>query len=241
MKEYQRGENRFEVGKTKSYFVMDEHKFLMPNRKEHDSGILAIMKDFTTYIKKWEPFTTELVKRELKKGQIAIDIGASIGYFTNLFARCVGKLGKVYSFEPTPNQFPYLLSNIKVNGYNEIVKAFNIAAWDKNEDIEMPPIDKKFICKARKIDDILEEEKVKNIDFIKIDVDGSEPQVLKGLLKTFKNNNLKMIFEWYPDYIQKCGGNPKEVKDIIEKYFNYEIIKGDYEGSNHCNWFCIHK
>ena len=220
---YQRGENYFEIGKKNAYFVMDDHRFLMPNRKEHDVGILAIMKDFTTYTHLWEPFTTDLIKKEIKIGQKVIDIGASIGYFTNLLARCVGKEGKVLAFEPTPNQFPYLLKNIKANGYDKIVKAFNIAAWDKEEKIGMPPIDKKFICKGRKVDDILNEEKIGKVDFIKIDVDGSEPQVLKGLLKTFQNNNLKMVFEWYPSYIEKCGGNPDEVKSIIDKYF-YPIL-----------------
>jgi len=227
------------------FFVMDKHKFLMPDKDEKDIGIKAVMKDFSLYKKLWEEKTTELVKKELKEGQIAVDIGASIGYFTMLFARQVGETGKVYSFEPTPNQFPYLCRNIEVNGYKDIVVPVNKAAWNKKEETKMPPIDKKFDCQAITVDEVLEKAGIiDKIDFIKIDVDGSEPQVLKGLTKTFESNpNLKMVFEYYPKYIKDGGGSPEEVKAIIDKYFDYYVIEGDYgsrqtAGDFHCNWFC---
>lgn len=235
-------EKNFVYSDNKKYFVMDGHKFLMPSENEKDAGIKSIMEDFSSYKILWEKNTTELVKKTLKEGQIAVDIGASIGYFTNLFARQVGNTGKVFSFEPTPNQFPYLKENIKANGYDEIVKPFEMAAWDKKEKVKMPPIDKKFLCQGITIDEVLEKNGViDKIDFIKIDVDGSEPQVLKGLTKTFeKNPNLKMVFEYYPKYIEETGGSAEEVKKVIDKYFDYYIIEGDY-GKTHWNWFCTRK
>ena len=147
------------------------------------------------------------------------------------------------AFEPTENQLPYLKKNIKANRYSGRVKLFKIAAWDKNEKIGMPIIDKKYKSQGRPIDEVLEEEGLLNkINFIKMDIDGSEHQALKGLIKTFKANpGLKMVFEWYPSYIKQGGGNPNEVREIIEDYFDYSVIERDYRNQDHCNWFCTKK
>ena len=234
--------------RNNEYVKMDGHRFLLPKEDESDIPIKVAMEDYgkiSSANSVWEPETTELVKYRLKEGQVAVDIGASIGYFTNLFARQVGEKGKVFSFEPTPNQFPYLKENIKANGYEDRVIAYQMAAWDKKEKVKMPPIDKTYECDAITVDEVLEKHGVINkVNFIKIDVDGSEPQVLKGLTKTFeKNKNLEMIFEYYPDYIKKLGGSPEEVKKFIEKYFTVKVIEklGGVNTEDHWNWHCIRK
>ena len=67
---------------------------------------------------------------------------------------------------------------------------------------------------------------------------GKEKLNLKGLEKTFQANpNLKMVCEWYPTYIRNSGLDPAEFREVIDKYFEFEIIKGDY--SENCwNLFC---
>lgn len=56
----------------------------------------------------WEPYTTELFQHALKPGATVLDIGAHHGYFSLLAARCVGKGGRVYAFEPAPGNFQIL-------------------------------------------------------------------------------------------------------------------------------------
>lgn len=220
----------------KRYYWMDGHKlFVKPAPKMGE-----IVMDYQL-LKIWEPETTDIVKREVGPGMTCIDIGASIGYFTLLFSRQVGPSGHVISVEPTDFQQPYLLKNIKNNGYKDRVEVWNVGAWDKTETVWMPLTAPRYVqteapCMA--VDDIVNGRK---IDFIKLDCDGPEPKVLKGLEKTFQNNpDLKMVVEYYPKYQRDSGLDPADFREIIDRYFEFEIIPGDY--SEGCwNLFCKRK
>lgn len=217
----------------KRYYWMDGHKlFVKPSSK-----MGQIVRDYQL-LDIWEPETTEIVKREVKPGMTCIDIGASVGYFTLQFARLVGPQGKVISVEPTDFQRPYFLKNVKNNGYKDRVEYWNVGAWDKTETVWMPRNAPRYVqtlapCMA--VDDIV---KGRQVDFIKLDCDGPEPKVLRGLEQTFQNNpQLKMVVEYYPKYIRNAGLDPVEFREVIDKYFSFEIIPGDY--SENCwNLFC---
>src|SRR3990172_1939329 len=56
----------------------------------------------------YEDVETEFVKKIIHEGDIVLDIGANIGYYSLIFAKLVGKLGKVFSFEPEPYNFSLL-------------------------------------------------------------------------------------------------------------------------------------
>src|ERR1700722_2471622 len=60
----------------------------------------------------YEPDVSNFLFRVLKEGDIAIDVGANVGYFTCLMAAIVGPTGKVYSFEPGLNNLPKLDKNL---------------------------------------------------------------------------------------------------------------------------------
>lgn len=221
------------------YKVEDGHKFLV-KINEPNQGMNEIIQDLILR-KEYEPETTKLVKDHVKECDTVVDVGASIGHFALSLARQVGASGKVIAIEPTKNQFPYLLENIKLNGYTNI-EALNIGAADVNETIDLQVnAGSRFPLECRVLDEILPEK----VDFIKIDVDGSEPRVLKGLVKTFERNpQLKMIIEYYPKYQKRLGNEPKEMIEILDKYFNYDKIEGDYGGNEenpYWNYFCIRK
>lgn len=224
----------------KQYTIVDGHKFWSwPSKKMMD-----IIRDYQALREVWEPETTAIVKREVKAGQTCVDVGASVGYFTLLFSRLVGPDGRVVSIEPTDFQQPYRKRNVKVNGYNDRVILIEAGAWDKDEIIYMPLNAPRYVqtaLRCRPVDDMLEELGIMSIDFIKIDVDGPEPAVLKGLIRTIERSpNLKMVIEYYPKYIENTGLNPKDMMDILNKYFNYKVIPGDY-GDGYWNYYCTRK
>ena len=76
-----------------------------------------------------EPFTTEIIKKEIKKDDIILDLGANIGYYTLIFAKLVGKKGRVFAFEPEPTNFTLLKKNIEINEFY-IKKCVNISFCD---------------------------------------------------------------------------------------------------------------
>jgi len=71
----------------------------------------------------WEPLETNLIKNKIKEGDIVLNIGANIGYYTLLIARLVGSNGKVFAFEPDLNNFKILKKNIEINNYKNNKKS----------------------------------------------------------------------------------------------------------------------
>ena len=210
-------------------------EFYFYNPPIADDSMKEIMWDVNLKLSRddcWEKETEEIMKKEIKPGMTVADIGASIGYFTMTMAKLVGEHGTVYSIEPTPNQFIYLKHNVIKNGFENIVRGLNIAASDTDAPI---PINCNACSPNKllgwKMDDIFNTK----IDFIKMDIDGSETRALKGLIKTIENNpNLKMIIEYHPESHKRLENKPEEMLEIIDKYFTYTHL-------DEYNLFCIKK
>ena len=69
----------------------------------------------------WEPSETAWFLRTVKPGDIIVDAGANVGYYTVIGSRLVGDRGKVYAFEPDPSNFELLRKNVELNGLKNVV------------------------------------------------------------------------------------------------------------------------
>jgi FkbM family methyltransferase len=141
----------------------------------------------------------------LEEDSVFIDIGANKGVFTIFSAKRLSK-GRVLSFEPADLNLKILEKNIIKNGFKNI-KLFKIGLSDKSQTIPIygpshPYLDgtknegalsifssnkvDQFLQKIAvdTLDHILEKEDLKKINVIKIDVEGSEPEVLRGMYHT---------------------------------------------------------
>ena len=72
-----------------------------------------------------------LVERELRPGDVVLDIGANIGYYTMMMAGIVGDAGLVYAIEPEPRNYRLLGDNVRLNGMDGRVETFPLAASDR--------------------------------------------------------------------------------------------------------------
>ncbi len=217
----------------------------------------------------YEKFETELVKQKIKKGDIVLDVGANIGYYTLIFAKLVGDTGKVFAFEPDPTNFQILKKNIALNGYKN-VELIQKALSDKNQKVTLI-LNKQNTAgnylsskhqtskNSIQIDAITTDDYFKNfkqkIDFIKIDVEGAETMVLKGMSNSLSNNkNLKLMVEYNSDAIMNMGLEPKSYLELLVKNDfsifdintkNMKIEKSDIQTiikkyrDEHTNLFCV--
>ena len=106
---------KFLMKKTKSFLKPDfcevlGHKMYLD---KHDSLDLALNGIYNS-------LDTKIVMNEIKPGNIVIDIGAHIGYYTLIFAELVGDSGKVFSFEPESKNFELLTKNVDVNNFQNV-------------------------------------------------------------------------------------------------------------------------
>lgn len=68
----------------------------------------------------WDPTTTSFIQKWLRRGSVVIDVGANIGYDTVVAASIVGKPGRVFSFEPHPENFKMLKKSVEANEFSNV-------------------------------------------------------------------------------------------------------------------------
>jgi len=200
----------------------------------------------------WEERTTQFIKDNLKSGQTFVDVGASVGYYTLLAAKLVGSSGKVYSFEPLELNMSLLLRNVVDNGFKNVI-AFPVALKDTPElktilrsngvagqgtietlDKEQEKMQKGVEEKIEVNSDIFDRlNKKENIipDMIKIDVEGAQMKVLKGMEKVLETDReLTIIVEDYSgeavEWLMDRGFN---VITTEREPGNYMLIKNQKE------------
>lgn len=166
---------------------------------------------------------------------VFVDIGANIGKYTIKIANQLSReRDKVVSIEAEEENSQKIEESIKLNNLKNVILE-NVACYSKNGKIklyldEIPghhtiiksdyrKSKRSITVKAKKLDTILKENKINKVDFIKIDVEGAEVEVLKGAKKTLSQiPRPRIIFEaWDEKYLNKT-------KKIL-KVYEYEIRK----------------
>lgn len=193
--------------------------------------------------KTFEILTTDLIQQIIKPGMTVVDVGASIGYHTLLFAAAVGPKGRVFAFEPDATSYSLLEKNVRLNGYKNVVTAQK-AVMDRADVVHLHLSQENLgdhrvaysgegrqsvIVDAVCLDDFLES--AGSIDFVKIDVQGVEPRVLKGMERIIKENpGLTLLIEFSLGTLLEAGEDPRTFFNELCK-FGYQIIElDDLEG-----------
>ena len=188
------------------------------------------------YIFGFEKFETELFKSLIREGMVVVDIGAYAGYYSLVAANLVGEEGKVYAFEPNPENYVLLLKNLEVNRCQNVIPVQKAIA-DRNGRTRL------FLAQENKGDsrlfdsndgresiivdvtslDAFFKERDYRVDVIKMDIQGSEMAALKGMTKILeKNDYLKILTEFWPNGIRMSGASPEEfLKKLVE--FGFEL------------------
>jgi FkbM family methyltransferase len=153
----------------------------------------------------------------LRAGDIAFDVGASVGLYTLLFSRIVGPTGEVHAFEPTANTFDCLVRNTLSAGQHVRLNRFGLShenaalrlshgAQDNNafNTFGQPfgPAESRDglyqseMVWAATLDDYLRDYEVGNVDLVKIDVEGWEERVVRGGIATLLQSAPVLVLEY---------------------------------------------
>ena len=183
----------------------------------------------------------DLFAKEIKPGDVVVDVGAHIGSYTLVFAKLVGPTGKVFAFEPHKENFALLKKNIEINGYQNIIV--------ENKAISHITGKAKFylgtefylygaLFKPQRFDDVVDVNTVtlddyfknfnEKINFVKMDICGGEGRAFQGMnLILDANPDVKIFHEWWPWGINQYGiSNPEEHLKLLDSN-NYKIFKID--------------
>ncbi|MBU0571106.1 MAG: FkbM family methyltransferase [Candidatus Omnitrophica bacterium] len=175
-----------------------------------------------------EPACTKIFKDELKEGMKVVDIGANIGYYVLMEAQIIGDSGKIYAIEPAPKNFENLKKNIEINAYPGSIELFNLAIADKVGKVQFSVEALSNHCKltlpdsegnntievdAYTLDELLGD---KEIDFIRMDPEGAEWLILKGMKRVLSlRRPLKLFIEVHPRLISEYGGDINEFLSLL--------------------------
>jgi FkbM family methyltransferase len=177
----------------------------------------------------YEPAETRLVKHEVRKGDVVVDVGANIGYFTLLFAGLVGKQGKVFAFEPEDSNCALLTRNVTYNRYKNIVverKAVSnltgrIRLYVADNPVLHSTIDQEGEVRVCEVDGIRldDYEMLRDmpVDFVKIDVEGAEGLALEGMWNLLKRSpRARLLAEFAPERLRRTGVDPASLLSSLE-------------------------
>lgn len=178
-----------------------------------------------------EPHNTRILTSLIKPGDVFVDVGANVGYFSVLGAWRAYPGGQVWSFEPNPELFAILSDNMTVNGYAEMARRWPAAASDRAGKTELrifpgyvatstvrdvPEDYLRFTERETgrkshvididvvRLDDAMRD--VPRIDVMKIDVEGHELHVLRGAQEIISRSpELKIVMEFNPSMLSRDG------------------------------------
>lgn len=182
----------------------------------------------------WEPFETCIFIKLITGKKLFVDIGANIGYYTIIASKYMHEDAQVISVEPEKGNLNLLLKNISHNKINNIIpmnvgcgENDSIAILKRSEHNygdhqlylvnESDEISSNKVVKIRSVDSILEDYQLKP-DLIKIDTQGFEFSILKGMKKTiaFLNVDSVIIMEFWPYGLSQHGTNISEFLNLID-------------------------
>lgn len=197
----------------------------------------------------------------LSPGHVVFDIGANCGAHTLRFAQLVSPRGQVSAFEPTNYGFEKLLTNLRANPslLNQITphqialtasqsaspRTELYASWPLNSKKGLHPthggrLHNTTGAKFMSLDEFVFQNKIEKLDFIKLDVDGDEPQIISGGIKTLTSFHPPVLMEWCPALFLDPIRDAAEIQSTFND-LGYGVSIISNRGVKESNWSIISK
>ncbi len=163
----------------------------------------------------WEWDVERVASRLARPGQSVVEVGANVGYHTLVMAQAIGPLGRLRAFEAHPRLAALLRGTLELNGFQDRVAVHACAAMDMAGEIEfaldpdylgsghwalpggLARYSQQFTVPATTLDAACGEDPP--LDLLRMDAEGSEPQVLRGASALLaRSPAVRILCEWSP-------------------------------------------
>lgn len=193
----------------------------------------------------YEASTQRYLRSALKPGMTAVDVGCHIGLLTLLMARQVGPSGRVYGYEPDPDNYRQLCHNMTLNRFDH-VRALNLAASDRRAQLVLGTGrtgsdhavrregGEGITVGAEPLADLWRREKLSRLDLLKIDAEGVEDLVLGGLGDHLNTASIpRIVCEVHSSHKQGPVGGDRVRRKLYEAGYHSYVLdpvlaKGDF-------------
>jgi len=201
-----------------------------PYKLHIPQDLMDISPNYVNYLD-YEPMTRRVFLKSLSQGSVVIDVGAHIGYYTLLAAGAVGPSGKVHAVECAPHNLRVLESNVEKNKLSNVqIHPYAAASARGNQNLNVsfvglagfsprprwptvPGSGTTMNVPAVPLDEVIPSP----VHPVKIDVDGFDLDVLKGMERIlFENKRLSVIVEWAAVMLSEDGRDPLELPTWLE-------------------------
>lgn len=201
------------------------------------------IRDYREYIQRniyflgyYEFRETRLLRRLLRPGDTFVDVGANIGWYTLLAANRIGPTGKVIAFEPSRVVFGHLMDNVRLSGYGHVV-AERLALADRPGGVQLRvaegrgPGTGSILEREGASGDVTEDVEMIRFDdycrlhplgsirVAKIDVEGAELMVLRGMREALERRAIQyLMVEVADSRLRSVGDSSRELIELLQSY-----------------------
>jgi len=211
-------------------------------RFELQNGVTIPGQPIDEYITKWmfihgyqKELEFAMTHSLIRNGDVILDIGANMGLWSMIPAAIHGPKIKIHAFEPVPELFHKLIENIKENKIDSSYITYNIALSETDGELIFnrdnnnsgmgyissvadPSFDQIKI-QSKVLSDIRKNHRIDKVDFVKIDVEGAELQVLRGDKNLFMNDHAPLLTIEVIDENQKRFGHSSN--ELIQQLIDW--------------------
>ena len=205
------------------------------------------MQSTVFFLGEYEKAVSDIVEQLIIENgcKIFLDVGANFGWYTSLFQKYAGRSGQVHSFEPVPSTFENLQRNHDLMGRPTNVRINNLALGDEETDLTINLFEgfptghaslstqgrddaTPFKCQMITLDSYLESNNVRDVDFVKVDIEGAELGFLRGAERLFKQPKPPIwLMEMALNQSRNFGYLPDDLIKFMAERADYDFFKID--------------
>lgn len=206
--------------------------------------------DFSIYLLgSFEPLTVRSYRQLIKPGDIVLDVGANIGAHSLVFAKCVGPEGEVIAFEPTQFAFTKLNANLELNPQlkdrviptqlmlvsndmhelpDTLYSSWPLSSSENRHDKHFGKLMGTKGASSLSLDSFISQQKLSQVDFMKVDIDGHEVEMFRGAHHTLATMGPPIVMEISPHQLEEYGASVEELLEILvhHKYELFDLSSG---------------